>query len=528
MKTILVVANETLGGAPLLERVKEHAARGGDPRRDLRAADAPAARQRHLRRRRARRRAGAHRPRPLGPARGGHRRDRRARRPGPVHRRRWTPSPSTSPTRSSSRRCRRRRRAGCAATSSSASPRRPACPSSTSSPTSTPRACRSTSRSSSPHSTAAAAPLRDALKASAPRRPASTCSSSSSRRRAARASTSARRAGGWARCSSACARDGLLVAGMIGDPDPYTATMNALQFFQRRRRRHLDAARRRARAGCAPTSSSACARRRASPSSTSWPSSRSRRLRPDGRPHASRARSPTTTITTARRRPTAARASSRSCSGCCFSSSRRSWSSGPSSRPTSSSGSCRATSGSGRGHELPVAIAGVNTAILLSSSLTMHWAQTSIKNGNRLGLKAGMLATFLLGATFLFIQINEYVHIGFAPHDHAQGSVFYGLTGLHGAHVVIGLTLLAMVDGPRLPRALLARAAPRRRGARDLLALRRRHVGRRLHDDLHPLARASRMQPAALRGRGVPRAAVGRRRGGGGGRAVALLIRAVT
>jgi cytochrome c oxidase subunit III len=97
------------------------------------------------------------------------------------------------------------------------------------------------------------------------------------------------------------------------------------------------------------------------------------------------------------------------------------------------------------GTHLPVAIAGVNTAILVSSSLTMHWAQTSIKNGNRLGLRAGMVATFLLGLTFLFIQVNEYVHIGFAPHDHAQGSVFYGLTGLHGAHVAVGLTLLGMV-----------------------------------------------------------------------------------
>ena len=97
------------------------------------------------------------------------------------------------------------------------------------------------------------------------------------------------------------------------------------------------------------------------------------------------------------------------------------------------------------GKDLPVAVAGVNTAILLSSSLTMHWAQTSIKNGNRFGLRAGMLTTFLLGATFLFIQINEYIHIGFSPQDHAYGSVFYGLTGLHGAHVTIGLVLLGMV-----------------------------------------------------------------------------------
>jgi len=97
------------------------------------------------------------------------------------------------------------------------------------------------------------------------------------------------------------------------------------------------------------------------------------------------------------------------------------------------------------GTELPVAVAGVNTAILLSSSLTMHWALSSIKSGNRFGLKAGILSTFLLGATFLFVQINEYAHIGFAPQDSAQASIFYGLTGLHGAHVFIGLTLLAMV-----------------------------------------------------------------------------------
>jgi cytochrome c oxidase subunit 3 len=97
------------------------------------------------------------------------------------------------------------------------------------------------------------------------------------------------------------------------------------------------------------------------------------------------------------------------------------------------------------GKDLPVAVAGVNTAILVSSSLTLHWAQTSIKNGNRFGLQAGMSATFLLGLTFLFIQINEYVHIGFAPQDHAQATIFFSLTGLHGAHVTIGLILLGMV-----------------------------------------------------------------------------------
>jgi len=98
------------------------------------------------------------------------------------------------------------------------------------------------------------------------------------------------------------------------------------------------------------------------------------------------------------------------------------------------------------GTELPKLIAGFNTAILLSSSITLHWALESVKRGNRTGLKAGMLATFVLGATFLFVQINEYVHIGFAPSNSAQASVFFGLTGLHGAHVFIGLVLLAMVN----------------------------------------------------------------------------------
>jgi cytochrome c oxidase subunit 3 len=97
------------------------------------------------------------------------------------------------------------------------------------------------------------------------------------------------------------------------------------------------------------------------------------------------------------------------------------------------------------GTELPKLIAGVNTAILLSSSLTMHWTVVAAKTGNRFGMRAGILTTALLGFSFLFIQINEYVHIGFAPQDHAQGSIFYGLTGLHGAHVFIGLMLLTFV-----------------------------------------------------------------------------------
>jgi cytochrome c oxidase subunit 3 len=72
----------------------------------------------------------------------------------------------------------------------------------------------------------------------------------------------------------------------------------------------------------------------------------------------------------------------------------------------------------------------------------MHWALQAIKRGNRAGLQAGLVLTLGLGLVFLLTQAREYSRIGFAPHDEAFGSVFYGLTGLHGAHVFVGLTLL--------------------------------------------------------------------------------------
>jgi cytochrome c oxidase subunit III len=96
------------------------------------------------------------------------------------------------------------------------------------------------------------------------------------------------------------------------------------------------------------------------------------------------------------------------------------------------------------GKELPKLVAGINTAVLVSSSVTMHWALEGARRGNRRAMQVGLLSTAMLGLTFLSVQINEYVHIGFAPSDNAQSTIFYGLTGLHGAHVFVGLTLLTM------------------------------------------------------------------------------------
>jgi cytochrome c oxidase subunit 3 len=99
----------------------------------------------------------------------------------------------------------------------------------------------------------------------------------------------------------------------------------------------------------------------------------------------------------------------------------------------------------GEPFSLPVLLTGVNTAILVASSFTLHWAEHRLKHYNdRKGLERGLLVTILLGVTFLAIQINEYVHLGFTPQDQAFSGAFYTLTGFHGLHVFLGGTLLIL------------------------------------------------------------------------------------
>ena len=139
------------------------------------------------------------------------------------------------------------------------------------------------------------------------------------------------------------------------------------------------------------------------------------------------------------------------------------------------------------GDHLPKLIAGFNTAILISSSFTIHFAQESIRKDNRLGLQLGMVATFLLGLTFLFVQINEYVHVGFSPQDSRAG------LDLLRAHRPARRArddrpdAARVRDDPGVPRPLLVGGLPRHGSARDLLALRRRDVDRRLLHGLHHL-----------------------------------------
>jgi len=97
------------------------------------------------------------------------------------------------------------------------------------------------------------------------------------------------------------------------------------------------------------------------------------------------------------------------------------------------------------GFHRPALVAGVNTVILITSSMSMHWADTSIKRGNRAGMRAGLVLTLALGWTFLLTQVVEYHRIGFNTGDTSFAATFFGLTGLHGAHVFVGLTILLVM-----------------------------------------------------------------------------------
>jgi heme/copper-type cytochrome/quinol oxidase subunit 3 len=86
-----------------------------------------------------------------------------------------------------------------------------------------------------------------------------------------------------------------------------------------------------------------------------------------------------------------------------------------------------------------------NTFVLLLSSATMYWAESGIRHGRAGRLRLGLLATFALGAAFLTVQVMEYRNNPVRPTTSAYGSLFFTVTGFHGAHVAIGLLMIAAV-----------------------------------------------------------------------------------
>ena len=100
------------------------------------------------------------------------------------------------------------------------------------------------------------------------------------------------------------------------------------------------------------------------------------------------------------------------------------------------------------GKVLNVPVTAVNTFLLICSSVTMVKAFAAAEDDDQRGLRLWLLATTLIGATFVGVQAYEYTHLiekGFVPSEGLYGSTFYTMTGFHGFHVTMGVICLSFV-----------------------------------------------------------------------------------
>lgn len=105
--------------------------------------------------------------------------------------------------------------------------------------------------------------------------------------------------------------------------------------------------------------------------------------------------------------------------------------------------------GAATGRELlNIPLTALNTFILLTSSFTVVLALDSIQKGRQFRFRLSLLATLVLGGTFIAVQGFEYyqliVHEGLGMNTLFGGS-FFTLTGFHGAHVIGGLIWLTII-----------------------------------------------------------------------------------
>ena len=86
----------------------------------------------------------------------------------------------------------------------------------------------------------------------------------------------------------------------------------------------------------------------------------------------------------------------------------------------------------------------VMTAVLVPSSLPVIWAEHGIRHGQRWRLRCGLATTLALGMTFLALLATEYAEKlkRFTMTTDVYGSLFYLITGFHGLHVLVGLTMI--------------------------------------------------------------------------------------
>src|SRR3989449_383631 len=113
---------------------------------------------------------------------------------------------------------------------------------------------------------------------------------------------------------------------------------------------------------------------------------------------------------------------------------------------------------------------GFNTIVLLTSGLTMVFALTFARRGSYRGLQASLVATFALGVFFMVnkaFEWNELFTNGFTFSTSSASSIYYVLTGVHGAHVVAGLTALIYL----MVKALKAGSVKEASGAVEIFGI---------------------------------------------------------
>jgi cytochrome c oxidase subunit 3 len=97
----------------------------------------------------------------------------------------------------------------------------------------------------------------------------------------------------------------------------------------------------------------------------------------------------------------------------------------------------------------PWGIPAINTLLLLSSGVTITWAHWGLKKADRTQLILGLMATVALGVVFLGLQVYEYYHayheLNLKLTSGMYGSTFFMLTGFHGLHVTLGVTMLFVI-----------------------------------------------------------------------------------
>lgn len=91
----------------------------------------------------------------------------------------------------------------------------------------------------------------------------------------------------------------------------------------------------------------------------------------------------------------------------------------------------------------------INTILLLTSSITLHFAHVSLEKSKRNAIAIWLGLTIILGIAFLVLQVEEYAHayqeMGLTLASGIYGNTFFLLTGFHGMHVTLGTVFLIVL-----------------------------------------------------------------------------------